>query len=92
MLYVTITCAVHYLDHKRYSHDALRLMLRFRHIVVQFCVKTIQLDLQHRKKIQVKIRSAMSLNLATVEFVVCVFSERKRESENTGTKRLLKLK
>jgi hypothetical protein len=69
--------------------------------VVQFCVKTIQLDLQQRKKIQVKIRSVMSLNLKTVEFVVCVFREkeraerereRERESEITGTKRFLKLK
>jgi len=45
---VSIVFAVQYLDHERDAHDALRLVLRFRHIVVKFCVETVQLDLQQK--------------------------------------------
>jgi hypothetical protein len=64
--------AAHYLDHKRDTHDALRLVLRFRHIVVQFCVETVQLDLQQREEGYLKIRSVISWNLKVDGIAVCV--------------------
>jgi hypothetical protein len=71
MISVSIACAVQYLDHKRDTHDALRLVLRFRHIVVQFSVETVQLDLQQREEGRIKMRLVLSWNLKVEGIAVC---------------------
>jgi hypothetical protein len=41
---------VHYLDHERDTNDALRFVLRFGHIVVEFGIETVKLNLEQIKK------------------------------------------
>jgi hypothetical protein len=44
------TVYVRYLDHERDANDALRFVLCFGHIVVQFRIETVKLNLKQIKK------------------------------------------